>query len=118
MRKYDDGLGRFTSIDPLWEKYYGWTPYHYCFNNPVKLKDYSGLDPGNIFLNRNDAAKDFGNYINARSIKENVEYASNIYSFKLGSKTVYSYDEPVTQNKRSTVEPRKEIPEGTKKNQL
>ena len=22
VRKYDDGIGRFTSIDPLWEKYY------------------------------------------------------------------------------------------------
>jgi len=22
VRKYDDEIGRFTSIDPLWEKYY------------------------------------------------------------------------------------------------
>ena len=30
VRKYD-GI-RFNSIDPLWEKYYGWSPYQYCMN--------------------------------------------------------------------------------------
>jgi hypothetical protein len=39
--KYDDFTGRFFQIDPLWEKYYSWTPYHYSANNPV-----SYLDPG------------------------------------------------------------------------
>ncbi|TAL68812.1 MAG: hypothetical protein EPN82_09065 [Bacteroidetes bacterium] len=29
VRKYDDEIGRFTSIDLLFEKYYGWTPYQY-----------------------------------------------------------------------------------------
>ena len=38
VRKYDDEIGRFTSIGPLWEKYYLWSPYHYCslgFNNTM-----------------------------------------------------------------------------------
>ncbi len=26
VRKYDNILGQFTSIDPMWEKYNGWTP--------------------------------------------------------------------------------------------
>ena len=43
VRKYDNEIGRFTSIDPLWEKYYSWTPYHYCSNNPVMGSDGSGL---------------------------------------------------------------------------
>ena len=42
VRKYDDGIGRFTSIDPLFEKYAGWTPYHYSLNNPVNMKDDNG----------------------------------------------------------------------------
>ena len=42
VRKYDDGIGRFTSIDPLFEQYAGWTPYQYCRNNPVNLLDPSG----------------------------------------------------------------------------
>jgi RHS repeat-associated protein len=43
VRKYDNSLGMFTSIDPLWEKYYGWTPYHYCRNNPLMAVDPSGF---------------------------------------------------------------------------
>ena len=43
MRKYDDFAGRFFQIDPMWEKYYGWTPYHYCRNNPVSKYDDNGL---------------------------------------------------------------------------
>ena len=43
VRKYDDGIGRFTSIDPLWEKYYSWSPYHYCRNNPVSYVDGNGM---------------------------------------------------------------------------
>lgn len=35
VRKYDEEIGRFTSIDPLWEKYYSLTQYHYMGNNLV-----------------------------------------------------------------------------------
>lgn len=41
-RKYDSDLGRFTSIDPLWEKYRAWSPYAYSLNNPLMLKDPDG----------------------------------------------------------------------------
>ena len=43
VRKYDEDIGRFTSVDPLWSKYIGWTPYHYCGNDPVSNVDPSGL---------------------------------------------------------------------------
>jgi RHS repeat-associated protein len=36
VRKYDYDLGRFLSIDKLWEKYYGWTPYQYSMNRIEK----------------------------------------------------------------------------------
>jgi hypothetical protein len=49
VRKYDEDIGRFTSIDPLWEKYYSWTPYHYCSNNPVM-----GSDPGGMLVRESD----------------------------------------------------------------
>lgn len=35
-RSMDAAEGRFTSIDPLAEKYYSISPYSYCGNNPVK----------------------------------------------------------------------------------
>ena len=43
-RKYDFLSGRFTSIDPLWEEYYEWTPYQYGGNNPVLLIDENGMN--------------------------------------------------------------------------
>ncbi len=32
VRKYDYETGRFNSIDPLFEKYYGWSPQQYSMN--------------------------------------------------------------------------------------
>ena len=61
VRKYDYDLGRFTSIDPLWEKYYEWTPYHYSRNNPLSLKD----DIGNI---------DYGFHSGALITEKNVQF--------------------------------------------
>jgi len=42
VRKYNYATGRFTSTDVLWEKYAGWSPYHYCGNNPVSRVDWNG----------------------------------------------------------------------------
>lgn len=47
MRKYEYETGRFISIDPLWSKYYGWTPYQYSMNSPVMLVDFNGFKPSN-----------------------------------------------------------------------
>ena len=40
---YDTDGGRFLSIDPLWEKYLAWSPYHYCQNNPINATDGNGM---------------------------------------------------------------------------
>ena len=41
-RLYDSALGRWTSVDPLAEKYYEISPYAYCANNPVVFVDPDG----------------------------------------------------------------------------
>ena len=41
-RFYDHVLGRFHQIDPLAEKYYAWSPYTYCLNNPIMKIDPDG----------------------------------------------------------------------------
>jgi len=43
-RYYDPALCRFTTVDPMAEKYYGVSPYVYCLNNPVRYVDTNGKD--------------------------------------------------------------------------
>ncbi|MCQ2219708.1 MAG: RHS repeat-associated core domain-containing protein [Paludibacteraceae bacterium] len=35
---------RWLSVDPMWEKYAGMSPYNYCMGNPVKLVDLDGRE--------------------------------------------------------------------------
>ena len=38
--RYLDPTGAmWLSVDPMWEKYAGMSPYNYCAGNPVKLVD-------------------------------------------------------------------------------
>ena len=41
-RRYDPALGRFMSIDPMYEKYYHLSPYAYCGGDPVNCIDING----------------------------------------------------------------------------
>lgn len=43
-RSYDSDYLRWTTMDPLIEKYYSVSPYIYCLNNPVRLTDRDGRD--------------------------------------------------------------------------
>ena len=47
-RYYNNKLGIWMSVDPLKGKYPSFTPYNYCFNNPVRLFDPSGMFPADI----------------------------------------------------------------------
>ena len=41
-RRHDAALGRFTTVDPMAEKYYSTNPYAYCLNNPINFIDPTG----------------------------------------------------------------------------
>ncbi len=43
-RLYDPAGGRWTSPDPLCEKYYHLSPYVFCLNNPIKYIDPDGKE--------------------------------------------------------------------------
>ena len=45
VRLYDPELGRFTSVDPLFETMREQTPYQYAYNSPMIWKDPTGLKP-------------------------------------------------------------------------
>ena len=41
-RYYDSRIGRWLQVDPLSEKYPGWSPYNYTLNNPLIFVDSDG----------------------------------------------------------------------------
>ena len=56
-RGYDAVIGRFHGVDKIAEDMYGINPYHYSFNNPIKLNDPTGLKPRDIILKDKNGKK-------------------------------------------------------------
>ena len=52
-RYYDSDVARFLSLDPLAYQAPDWSPYRYCFDNPIVY-----IDPDGRFETRQDA-KDY-----------------------------------------------------------
>src|SRR5690554_5084101 len=49
-RYYDPKWSIWLSVDPLAEKYPGWSPYNYTMNNPINLVDPDGREPIRPFV--------------------------------------------------------------------
>ncbi|MCL1934037.1 MAG: RHS repeat-associated core domain-containing protein [Candidatus Azobacteroides sp.] len=69
-RNYDPAYGRFTTMDPMCEKYYSISPYAYCANNPVRFIDPDGQDWYGDFQN---LARQFNPNLNKNNQAEILE---------------------------------------------
>ena len=82
-RYYDPQIKRFINADTRLNASLGLNginQFAYCLNSPINKIDYSGEKPGCFFLSIDCAAVDFACYTNEKSIAENKEYISCIYS--------------------------------------
>jgi RHS repeat-associated protein len=73
-RQQDFQTGRFTSVDPLAEKYYSWSPYHLAGNNPILNIDPFGMD----YWSTNDPAE-------IERFYNNIQSGWGISSYDYGS---------------------------------
>jgi RHS repeat-associated protein len=65
-RNYDPEIGRFLSVDPLADKFPGWSPYNYTMNNPVNMVDPDGkqsIDPHSLFSGLMNAMANSKSYL-------------------------------------------------------
>ena len=76
-RYYDSGVGRWLAVDPMADKYPGWSPYNYCANNPVKYTD----PDGRLFIIDDFIVGLVSGLISGKSISQSVDqgvqYAAN-----------------------------------------
>ncbi|KXH81147.1 DUF4329 domain-containing protein [Chryseobacterium kwangjuense] len=94
-RNYDPAMGRFFNVDPLSEKYPTWSTYAFSGNRVVDARELEGLEPYILFKTEENAAKNFGQQYNGKSIIQGKEYAANIYLKKAADgKMYYYYDTP------------------------
>ncbi|MDR1671617.1 MAG: hypothetical protein LBR57_03765 [Alistipes sp.] len=88
-RMYDSEIARWTTPDPLLEKYYRWSPYNYTLNNPVKFIDRFGLwvdgyvvdNQGNLHWVNNAGGHEYDVLFESRSYREgrrNAEDGVNV----------------------------------------
>ncbi|MBQ9215272.1 MAG: hypothetical protein IJ159_00780 [Prevotella sp.] len=82
-RHYDPAMMRFTTMDPMCEKYYHLSPYAYCGNNPV-----NAVDPtGNDIRIWNDEDNSYFTYSIGMKYHGNDNFANKVVSYlnKIGS---------------------------------
>jgi RHS repeat-associated protein len=82
-RWYDASVGRWSSVDPLADKYPGWSSYNYTLNNPMNMVDPDGMEAtGDIYNLKgvhigNDGVEDQKVYLNLTSNNRQLNQAES-----------------------------------------
>ncbi len=89
-------VGRFFNVDPLSEKYPTWYTYAFSGNRVVDARELEGLEPHVLFNTRENAAANFGQQYNGKSILDKREIGALIYFKYVDGKKYYAYNNPTT----------------------
>jgi len=60
-RYYHSDLSIWLSVDPMSDKYPGWSSYNFCLNNPIRLFDPNGMTPWPLLLKFNGYGRSHAN---------------------------------------------------------
>ena len=96
-------LGRFTTIDPLAEKYPNISPYAYCNGNPVNFVDPDGEREWPVNLNYNGfIRRNENNYRNPMPTHNGIDINFGSHSDDLGAPVYATHDGIVTRKRLYT----------------
>jgi len=88
-RYYDAKTSLWLNVDPLTEKFAGRSPYEYCFNNPVRLTDPTGMGPEDPIYKNIYIVLDYDGTLSNDKNRENIKFTGMERS---GWKGIYAKD--------------------------